>query len=392
MEVFSTRKCLVGALVVVAFGTVSPRTAFACHGPAGNFVWHDFNHNGLQDAGEPGIPNVRLTISPTTDNGQTEAFTSADGYYQFDYVVCNYPYTVAVDSSSLPAGYSVTSIGVGSNRAIDSNDPAGTQVMVLYDFTLDPPQPPQPDFTADFGYVTACTGAIGDRVWIDANHDGIQDPGETGVAGASVSLNGGAPVATGAAGDYLFSGLCAGSYQVCVAVPPGYEATAANQGANDAVDSDGSSDGQGNSCATVALGNDETNRTIDFGFFQTPQQPGTGTPGYWRNHPDAWPAPSITIGGVVYTRSQAIAWIDSPDGDKTVTMFRSLVAAKLNVLIGNDASCVASTIAAADAWMATYGPVGSGVRASSTAWKIGEPLYRLLDNYNNGMLCAPARE
>jgi hypothetical protein len=53
---------------------------------------------------------------------------------------------------------------------------------------------------------------------------------------------------------------------------------------------------------------------------------------------------------------------------------------------------VAGTIAAADSWMATYGPVGSSVHAASFAWKVGEPLHRLRDNYNNGMLCAPHRD
>ena len=42
--------------------------------------------------------------------------------------------------------------------------------------------------------------------------------------------------------------------------------------------------------------------------------------------------------------------------------------------------------------MGTYGPVGSKVAASSYAWKVGEPLHRLMDNYNNGMLCAPHRD
>jgi hypothetical protein len=73
-------------------------------------------------------------------------------------------------------------------------------------------------------------------------------------------------------------------------------------------------------------------------------------------------------------------------------MFSSLVPAMLNLMIGNDGSCVASTIAAADAWMAASGPVGSGVHAASLAWKIGEPLHRQMDNYNNGMLCAPHRD
>ena len=70
----------------------------------------------------------------------------------------------------------------------------------------------------------------------------------------------------------------------------------------------------------------------------------------------------------------------------------ALVAAKLNILIGNPYSCVSDTVLEADAWMATYGPVGSGVRANSDAWKIGEPLYLILDDYNNGLLCAPHRD
>lgn len=119
--------------------------------------------------------------------------------------------------------------------------------------------------------------------------------------------------------------------------------------------------------------------------------PGTGTPGYWKNHPEAWPVASITIGGVTYTKAQALDIMGMPDGDKTYTLFRALVSAKLNGLIGNETSCVNGTIADADSWMAMYGPPGSKVKASSSAWKIGEPLYLTLDDYNNGYLCAPHR-
>lgn len=122
------------------------------------------------------------------------------------------------------------------------------------------------------------------------------------------------------------------------------------------------------------------------------EAPGTGTPGYWMNHPEAWPVEEIMIGGVTYTKDEAIDYMMAPvRGDKTLTMFPALVAAKLNVLIGNDDSCIVDTIAEADAWMA-QNPVGSGIRGSSGAWKIGEPLYLILDNYNNGLLCAPSRD
>jgi hypothetical protein len=61
-------------------------------------------------------------------------------------------------------------------------------------------------------------------------------------------------------------------------------------------------------------------------------------------------------------------------------------------MIGNDGSCVEGDISSADGWMATYGPVGSNVAASSGAWMIGEPVQFRLDNYNNGLLCAPHRQ
>lgn len=122
------------------------------------------------------------------------------------------------------------------------------------------------------------------------------------------------------------------------------------------------------------------------------ESPGTGTPGYWMNHPEAWPVDVITIGGITYSKETAINFMKDPvKKDKTFTMFPALVAAKLNVLIGNEAGCVAGTIDAADAWMAEH-PVGSHVKGSSDAWKEGEPLYWTLDAYNNGLLCAPSRD
>ena len=120
--------------------------------------------------------------------------------------------------------------------------------------------------------------------------------------------------------------------------------------------------------------------------------PGTGSPGYWKNHPDAWPVNIISIGNINYSKEVAIQIMQTPEkGDKTYTMFNALISAKLNVIIGNDDSCVANTISMADTWMATYGPVGRNVTGNSHAWKIGEPLYNILDTYNNGLLCAPYR-
>jgi PKD repeat protein len=127
----------------------------------------------------------------------------------------------------------------------------------------------------------------------------------------------------------------------------------------------------------------------------TVESPGVGTPGYWMNHPEAWPVDEIEIGGVTYTKSDAIELMrNSTKQDVTYIMFQALVAAKLNILVGNDGSCIVSTIDAADLWMDDYGPVGSEIKAggNDSPWRTGEELYLMLDDYNNGLLCASARE
>ena len=126
----------------------------------------------------------------------------------------------------------------------------------------------------------------------------------------------------------------------------------------------------------------------------TGEQPGTGTPGYYHKI-DHWPAHKvdngITVGGVHYSANQAIDWITMPvKGDKTLTMFPAMVAAIINMGIGNNYGCVLDTISQANDWMYAH-PPGSGVKANSDAWDVGEPLYWTLDAYNNGHLCAPSR-
>jgi hypothetical protein len=245
------------------------------------------------------------------------------------------------------------------------------------------------------GQECSSAGLVCGFVWNDTNRNGLQDAGEPIIENAVVTM-GDISKATDVNGYYEFAVKSGVSNEIAVQIPPGMSPTDANVGTSDTRDSDGIPDGLGNVLAKVTLTlTPDTfwNSTTDFGFYVTPVlQPGTGTPGYWKNHPEAWPTQTITIGGVTYTKAAAIAWLDLVGKDKTTTMFSSLVSAKLNVMAGNDSSCVSSTISDADAWMHTYGPVGKGIPASSLAWKLGEPMHRLMDNYNNGMLCAPHRD
>ena len=241
------------------------------------------------------------------------------------------------------------------------------------------------------------SGTVCGFVFNDTNGNGIQDAGETGIPGVKVTLLDNTTLAliaeteTGPDGVYSFF-TTDGTFTISVQTPIGKSPSPVNQGGDDTIDSDGKDDGGGHSVAhdvVVVFDNPNT----DFGFVTSAAlNPGTGTPGYWKNHPDAWPVQKITIGGFEYTKAEAISWLNKVGKDKTTTMFSSLVPAILNVMIGNDGSCINSTIAQAQTWMATYGPVGSGVAASSQAWVLGEPLHQKMDAYNNGLSCAPHRK
>ena len=130
------------------------------------------------------------------------------------------------------------------------------------------------DRTIDFGFNVPCAGMIGDFVWFDLNANGIQDAGEPGLAGVEVRLyrqGESVPLqatATDANGYYQFTGVCEGSYVVEVnpaTLPAGYTflQSPANQGSNDAVDSDGVNHRAG---VTLPAPN-STDLTIDFGYF-----------------------------------------------------------------------------------------------------------------------------
>lgn len=238
------------------------------------------------------------------------------------------------------------------------------------------------------------SGGVCGTVFNDTNNNGIQDAGEPGIEGVKVFIcqlcDGSDTIQTetGPAGTY--SALVPfTTTTVSVLIPTGTTASPPNVGPDNTVDSDGIPNGGGFSVVTVPFADGSAS---DFGFHtSTVQGPGTGTPGYWKNHADAWPVSTILVGGTTYTKAQAIAWLGKVGKDKSTTLFSSLVPAMLNILVGNDGSCVSGTIVSANNWMALH-PVGSNIAASSVAWVAGEPLHQTLDAYNNGLLCAPHRQ
>ena len=195
----------------------------------GNYVWLDENGNGIQDAGEPGIANQTVQLRKLSDNSLVNtAKTDANGGYLFTLNIQatgNTDYKlVVIPTSGLNPTY---------NEDTGTTSPDNQTTVTVAAGVV--------HLTADFGYnwVTptdstnpgaSTTGAIGDRIWNDANGDGLQDPGEAGISGVTVTLtNAGAdgifgngddpaPVVkqTDAVGNYIFDSLGSGLYKVTV--------------------------------------------------------------------------------------------------------------------------------------------------------------------------------
>ncbi len=121
-----------------------------------------------------------------------------------------------------------------------------------------------------FCLTVSATGSIGDFVWEDENRNGIQDAGELGIAGITVTLGGAATATTTTAADgsYHFNNLNAGTYSVTFATPVSsgnpYVPTPSNAGSNDAVDSDP----VGGVVSNIVLAAGQVNNTVDAGFFR----------------------------------------------------------------------------------------------------------------------------
>jgi len=256
--------------------TTAPDEAFVrVTGAIGDYVWVDEDGDGDQDAGEPGIPNVKLTLTGTAFDGTPitmVTYTDASGGYVFQDVPPG-TYTVTVDQNTVPAG-------LRDNRTYDEDGIATPHSSTV---TLGSGEE---HMTADFGYnwstttetnnpVQGSTGAIGDRVWIDADGQGDQDPEEVGLYNVKVELYTAGPdglfgtaddvlaatTYTDHNGNYIFDGLPAGAYVVEVndGVPPaGYAQTG---------DPDGTLDNKTTDPIVLAPGDVYLN--ADFGYQPT---------------------------------------------------------------------------------------------------------------------------
>lgn len=269
----------------VPFGTAS----------LGNRVWYDINNNGLQDAGELGVANVRVELldgtgtaidsDPNTAGVQSYVvFTNALGDYSFTGLPAG-DYTIRY--SNLPAGYTSSAANAGTNDGLDADaNFAGLSVTATTTATtgIYSLQTGEDNLTVALGIVPAAgTNRLGNFVWNDLNADGLQTAGEPGVAGVSVHLytNGvdGIPgttddvltavTVTDSLGRYGFVGLANGNYNVEFAnFPAGFKLTAKDAAGFTAANGSDADEATGRS-NTIALTGSTNNQDIDAGLQNT---------------------------------------------------------------------------------------------------------------------------
>ncbi|MHB8809713.1 MAG: SdrD B-like domain-containing protein [Desulfobulbaceae bacterium] len=166
-------------------------------GSISGLVWDDLNGNQKPDAGEQGMPSVRVYVdndsSATYTHGEPSELTDARGLYTIPRVKAG-TRNIAIDTTTLPAGY-----GIATSHPLT--------------LTLTPNQKVT---DADFG-ISDLTGKISGLIWdqtdnlpiagvvsyLDLNSDNTYTPGEPSAA-------------TDGSGNYLIANLPGGNYEVFV--------------------------------------------------------------------------------------------------------------------------------------------------------------------------------
>mgnify|MGYP001745261300 FL=1 len=200
-----------GSVIDVNFGFVKPASV-------GDYTWMDVNRDGIQDADEPALPGVTVTLtyedgSAVTDasgNVVTAKTSDANGKYSFENLLPG-GYKVSFQA---PAGFEATTSDAGTDRAADSNGATASVTLAQG----------QTDDTIDFGAVG--TGVIGDQLFVDVNQNGggAPDAGDKVLPGVKVTLTWTGPggitrtyeTTTDADGTYKFENLLPGDYKVSI--------------------------------------------------------------------------------------------------------------------------------------------------------------------------------
>ncbi|MFZ4410845.1 MAG: SdrD B-like domain-containing protein, partial [Paracraurococcus sp.] len=227
----------------------------------GDRAFEDVNGNGIQDAGEAGVDGVTVKITNTLTGESVTQLTQGGGLYSFTGLrPGNWQETFTA-----PSGWVLTQAGRGT-AATDSDPNPATGLGTAFDIVSG-----ATDATHDVGLYRPIT--LGDKVFLDANANGIQDAGDGVIAGVTVNLLGsdnlpvaGRSTTSAADGTYSFTGLAPGKYGVQFVLPSGYVASPTGAGTA-ATDSDADRTTGKTALKTYVSG--DTDTTLDAGFYKT---------------------------------------------------------------------------------------------------------------------------
>lgn len=229
----------------------------------GDFVWHDVDNDGVQDAGEAGVEGAFVQLRGAGGAVLASTVTDAAGRYTFPDLPAG-DYTV---DFSPPSGFRFTTPDVGVDTTDSDADPGTGRTDVI---TI---VPGRPDTSVDAGLVRLPRGSIGGSAWLDTDADGLQDIGEPGLGDVAVTLldRNGTVLASQLTHEqfgYIFPRLAPGDYQVRFTAPEGLAFTTRDAGPDDRVDSD--ADPQTGLTHVITLGEGRIDTSIDAGFIPVP--------------------------------------------------------------------------------------------------------------------------
>ncbi|WP_164557849.1 DUF11 domain-containing protein [Massilia atriviolacea] len=186
-------------------------------GSLAGVVYRDDNHNGVQDAGEPGIAGVPLgAIGGKGEAGR--ATTGADGRFLIvglpadTYSLVETHPSAYIDGKESAGKIDGAVVGIVDNSGFDATAPKNTIGGIKLGVAQD-------GVDHLFGERRA---RLEGYVYVDANHNGQMDAGEIPLPGVHVTLTGngtsggdcvqGCVALTGADGKYVFENLVPGRY------------------------------------------------------------------------------------------------------------------------------------------------------------------------------------
>jgi hypothetical protein len=250
-------------------------------------VFNDLNNNALRDGGEPGLGGLQVFIdfngNGTFDSGETVVPTAADGSFSFTNlgpaVIGGAPNPQTVNGAYLvrfvpTTGFVQTTPNLAPITLATGQNVTNKLIGVIR------------------------TGAISGTAFVDTNGDGARQPGEPGLGGATIVLNGPGgtrTLNTANDGTYTFFSLATGSYTVTETLPPGYVQTTTSPG-------------------PVTLQTTTQATGVDFGDFKL-----------------------VTLGGTVFTDVNGNGTMDAGDGGLSGVTF-DLVNAATNQVVNTTVS------------------------------------------------------